>query len=148
MLNRRWTSLVGAICMAIAGLISSTALAQDYQFESPVRLKADGKVIDTGKHVAHSGPAFADINEDGKTDLLVGNFRGTIEYFENTGTMEAPEYAAGKMLKTIVPSTTGSTKRARVLTCQGFRRVLNQNPTPTAKPKTTRPARTATIDSA
>ena len=73
--------------------------AQEYQFESPVRLQAAGKVIDTGKHIAHSGPAFADINNDGKMDLLVGNFKGTIEFFENIGSSEKPEYAAGKMLE-------------------------------------------------
>lgn len=85
----------------LVGLLFATQSlnAQDYEFESPVRLKADGELIDTGKHVAHSGPAFADMNDDGKTDLLVGNFRGTIEYFENTGTNKAPKYAAGKMLQ-------------------------------------------------
>lgn len=75
------------------------ASADDYNFRKPVRIKAAGEVIDTGEHVAHSGPAFADLNGDGVIDLLVGNFRGYIEYFENKGTNEQPEYAEGKMLE-------------------------------------------------
>ena len=82
-----------------SALFAAHGLAQDYSFETPVRLKADGEVINTGKHIAHSGPALADMNDDGVTDLLVGNFAGMIEYFENIGSNEEPEYAAGKFLE-------------------------------------------------
>lgn len=99
MRSRLLTHLLPAVALAAVALATLPGNAQEYEFETPVRLKADGEVIDTGEHIAHSGPAFADINEDGKTDLLVGNFRGTIEYFENVGTNEAPEYAKGKMLE-------------------------------------------------
>lgn len=99
MQSRKPDFLSSAVLLAIAGLMTLPAVAQEHEFEAPVRLKADGAVIDTGAHIAHSGPAFADINADGKTDLLVGNFKGTIEYFENIGTMSAPEYAAGRMLE-------------------------------------------------
>lgn len=100
MLSRRRELFLAGTLLAGLCLTSLPLNAQEqYDFETPVRLTADGEIIDTGKHIAHSGPAFADINGDGVTDLLVGNFRGTIEYFENTGSAEAPEYAAGKMLE-------------------------------------------------
>lgn len=87
---------------AVAFLIGCHALtvfAQDFEFQKPQRLRADGEVIDTGKNVAHSGPALADINDDGKMDLLVGNFRGYIEYFENVGTSSDPKFAKGNNLQ-------------------------------------------------
>ncbi len=74
-------------------------IGQDFQFEKPIRLSAAGEVIDTAPHTAHSGPALADMNNDGKVDLLVGNFSGTIEYFENIGTPTAPQLSVGKMLE-------------------------------------------------
>ncbi|MBF0280097.1 MAG: VCBS repeat-containing protein [SAR324 cluster bacterium] len=37
-------------------------------------------------------PVFSDINQDGKVDLLVGNARGTISYWENQGTLDFPEF--------------------------------------------------------
>ena len=62
------------------------------EFESPVRLKADGQFIDTGEYVAHAGPLITDSNADGKPDLLVGNLSGHIQVFVNEGTREIPKY--------------------------------------------------------
>ena len=81
------------------GFIQGSLLAQTFEFAHPVRVIADGKVINTGSHIGHSGPAIADLNDDGKPDLLVGNFSGTIEYFENVGSAFNPVFAAGKMLE-------------------------------------------------
>ena len=79
-------------------LIAPTS-GQNFQFVQPIRLSAAGEIIDTGPHIAHSGPALADMNHDGKIDLLVGNCSGTIAYFENTGTKNTPQLGVGKMLE-------------------------------------------------
>ena len=41
----------------------------------------------------NSAPTFADIDGDGLLDLVVGNFSGTLNYYENTGTTSSPTYA-------------------------------------------------------
>lgn len=61
-------------------------------FEAPVALTADGVIIDVGKDIGHAGPHLRDFDGDGKTDLLVSSFRGTIEVFRNVGTDSEPAY--------------------------------------------------------
>ena len=77
-----------------------TALGQGRQsskyFETPVRLKADGKHINIAKFSssAHAGPCVADVDCDGVNDLIVGSFSGTFFVFKNTGSNSAPIYTA------------------------------------------------------
>ena len=59
----------------------------------PVRLAADGAVIDTGRDAGYAGPLVHDYDGDGLPDLLVGSIAGTLRYFQNTGTRTAPELA-------------------------------------------------------
>lgn len=57
-------------------------------------------------------PAFADFDEDGDQDLLVGEYYGNFQYFENTGDVDNPEFAAavenpfglGQMIEIAVPA--------------------------------------------
>ncbi|MCH2225261.1 MAG: T9SS type A sorting domain-containing protein, partial [Crocinitomicaceae bacterium] len=39
-------------------------------------------------------PEFADLDADGDMDLLVGEYYGNLQYFENVGTSTAPNFAA------------------------------------------------------
>ncbi|WP_369178913.1 FG-GAP-like repeat-containing protein [Candidatus Thiodubiliella endoseptemdiera] len=47
--------------------------------------------IDVGKA---SAPTLADIDGDGDLDLVVGEFYGTLKYYQNTGTTSNPAYEA------------------------------------------------------
>jgi hypothetical protein len=68
------------------------------ELRPPVRLEADGKPIDTD--VGHAAPHLADIDGDGKLDLLVGQFGdGILWIYKNIGSNTAPRYAAGVQFK-------------------------------------------------
>jgi hypothetical protein len=43
---------------------------------------------------AASAPAFADLDDDGDPDLVAGETDGTFNYFENTGNVASPAFAA------------------------------------------------------
>jgi hypothetical protein len=45
--------------------------------------------IDIG---SYSAPSLVDLDEDGDTDLVVGNADGTLSYYENTGTTSSPTF--------------------------------------------------------
>jgi hypothetical protein len=76
-----------------ASLLLVTVLsAQDVGFEKPVRLMADGRLIDTGTDIGHAGPIFTDHDGDGLPDLLVSSFRGNIRFFKNVGTRKQPDF--------------------------------------------------------
>ncbi len=70
-----------------------TCTPADDVFEKPVRLQADGEVIDTGKASwAHSAPCVEDIDGDGLPDLIVGDFSGKLSVYRNVGTRNKPAY--------------------------------------------------------
>jgi len=78
-------------------LISTLALsgdaAADDIFEKPVRLQADGQIIDTGRSAwAHSSPCVEDIDGDGLKDLIVGDFSGKFHVYKNVGKHNKPVY--------------------------------------------------------
>ena len=83
---------IGACAIGACAIAMSAGLAQDpTELHEPVRLQADGAFIDTGEHVAHAGPLFADYDRNGVPDLLVGNFRGHIQVYKNVGTRHEPK---------------------------------------------------------
>ena len=96
-----------ATFLVLTGLVFATcATAQSLPYSSgpdsllpPVRLKANGEYIDTGSDIAHSGPTLIDMNADGRTDLLVGCFRGTAKVYLDTATEGDPIFAAGYVLE-------------------------------------------------
>ena len=61
------------------------------QFEKPVRLKAGGDVVRVAQP-GYAAPCLADINGDGKKDLLVGQFaNGMIKVYHGKGKGEFEE---------------------------------------------------------
>ncbi|HEY8505271.1 MAG TPA: hypothetical protein VIL46_11860 [Gemmataceae bacterium] len=85
-----------ALCL---GLAAGAGAAEPDVFHKPVRLKAAGQVIDAGEAWGHCGPTLADVDGDGKRDLVVGDFSGKFRYYRNVGTDAKPEYAALEYLR-------------------------------------------------
>lgn len=77
-----WTALAGL-------LLALTCTAAFGALQEGVKVEADGKAIDVD--VGHLVPVVIDWNEDGKKDLLVGQFSGgKIRLYLNQGTDAAP----------------------------------------------------------
>ena len=72
-------------------VLATTSVRADDVLQSPVRITASGKPIDT--EVGHAAPYYGDIDGDGKKDLLVGQFgAGKLKVFRNTGSNSQPVY--------------------------------------------------------
>ena len=72
-----------------------------YQFASPTRIKA-GDVFISVESPGYACPTVADVDGDGKVDLVVGQFRnGHMQFCRNIGaTGKEPKFAAAEWLKT------------------------------------------------
>ncbi len=67
------------------GLFCCPALCGAAEFEPPVRLKA-GRAAVRVEAPGYASPCWADVDGDGKKDLLVGQFNGgKIRVFKNLG---------------------------------------------------------------
>jgi hypothetical protein len=66
-------------------------ISEEGQPASFVLTQPKYKNIDVGQTAM---PQLVDVNRDGKTDLLIGERGGTINYFENTGTTTQPDFAS------------------------------------------------------
>lgn len=95
----KWSGL--AFALAFLAAVAGAAAGQEtsIQLDPPVRLKVGQEFIDTGEHIAHAGPLLADLDADGNLDLLVGNFRGHVQVYRNTGTRAEPVYVDKGLLK-------------------------------------------------
>ena len=78
------------------------AQAAQAQLAPPVQVQADGKPLDIGE-IGHAAPFFADFDNDGKRDLLVGQFgdkgQGKLLVYKNQGTDSEPRFAEYEYLK-------------------------------------------------
>src|SRR3974390_2918107 len=75
---------------------SALAFGEPAGFQPPLRLKADGVPIRV-ESPGYAAPCWADIDGDGKKDLLVGQFRdGKIRVYKNLGGCKLAE---GKWLQ-------------------------------------------------
>jgi hypothetical protein len=76
-------------------LLLVTHAARAAEFANPVRLEAGGAAIRV-EAPGYAAPCWADIDDDGKKDLLVGQFNGgKIRVFKNLGDSKL---AAGEWL--------------------------------------------------
>jgi hypothetical protein len=90
-------TLVGNTVFAAGDVRPSTAPAD--LFEAPFRLRANGKIIDTGEAWGHCAPAVTDLNGDGKPDLVLGDFSGKFHRYLNVGSAKAPDFRDDGLLQ-------------------------------------------------
>lgn len=83
-----WTITLFACAAALSAPAGAAQSSSD--LAAPVRLEADGALIDTGKDIGYAGPLVRDHDGDGLPDLLVTSFRGNIRFFRNTGSRARP----------------------------------------------------------
>ena len=78
-----------------------TKASTDFAFQDPVRVQADGKPIKVDLP-GYACPTLADVNEDGKLDLVVGQFTGgKMRFFENIAkASDGFEFAAETWIST------------------------------------------------
>ena len=77
-------------------LFINTGIEKNPAFSGYHFLKADGKDIDAGTHAA---PFMADYNNDGASDLLIGNGEGFLLYYANQGSNTHPVFVSSLFLK-------------------------------------------------
>ena len=82
--------------LAALGLFCCAASGSGAEFEAPVRLKADGVAIRV-ESPGYACPCWADLDGDGKMDILVGQFNaGKIQVFKGLG---GAKFGKGTWLK-------------------------------------------------
>jgi hypothetical protein len=80
-------------------VVQSTAEVESEFFEKPFLLEADGEIIRM-ESPGYACPTMADVDGDGKDDLVVGQFRnGNLMFFKNIAdTDQSPKFAKGEWL--------------------------------------------------
>jgi hypothetical protein len=90
--------LAVALTAACAAPPGDSGAATGPALQKGVRVEADGKPID-GK-IGHLVPCVTDWNNDGKKDLIVGQFgEGKIALYLNKGTDAAPVFPKAEYLE-------------------------------------------------
>ena len=77
-------------------IIENISSNENPDYKNPVQLfNTDGLPLDV---YGRPSPNFVDFNGDGKRDLICGEFRDGLTFFENVGSMENPLFAPGRPL--------------------------------------------------
>ncbi len=93
-------SCVLAVTLALTAIVGckKSEPAAESAFHKGVRIEAGGKPIDI--EVGHLVPRTCDWNNDGKKDLIVGQFaNGAIRLYLNQGTDAAPVFGKFSLLQ-------------------------------------------------
>lgn len=77
-------------------LLHNKGTTDEPEYEEPTKIQAGGQTLDTFGCPSQS---FADFDGDGDLDLICGEFLDGFTYFQNIGTRQKPEYAAGERLQ-------------------------------------------------
>ena len=87
----KWNRLLGAAALALPAAAFAADAPPKAQLAAPVQIQAEGGPIDT--EVGHAAPYFADLDGDGKRDLLVGQFGGgKLRVYANAGDAKKPSF--------------------------------------------------------
>ncbi len=91
-------SLIGSVIIAIVCiLVESGSFAFEPVFRAGVKIEANGLALDIGRY---SVPNVCDWNNDGKKDLLIGQFlEGKVRLYLNHGTDSSPVFTTFTFLE-------------------------------------------------
>ena len=76
-------------------LIRNDGTDEQPRYAEPTKIMAGGEPIDV---FGMPSPNLADFDGDGDLDIICGEFLDKFTYFENIGTRQQPQYAAGRLL--------------------------------------------------
>ena len=80
--------LAGAMVATGFLLTAGNAVSQTFVQQTGTNNPANAVVVDNG----YGAPIFADLDNDGDKDMIIGDYYNAIQYYKNTGTASAPVF--------------------------------------------------------